>query len=137
MYEELSNTITEIVEFTNKHRINASFHIHTVGDLQGENKVPDEYWAKFEKHAGVYVFFNCDGESVYYIGMSEIDTGNRLANWLFNENKVYNAISSSDLILSVVLKNQPYMSPALESYLILKLQPVLNIKNKAQQEKSI
>lgn len=132
MYKELSNTITKIVAFTNEHRIDAEFHIHTVGTLGGDHKTaPDDYWAKFEKNAGVYVFCSSDGNSIHYVGMSEMDTGNRLYNWLFNENKVHRAISSADLVLSVVLKDQPYMSPALESYLIAKLKPVLNVKNNA------
>jgi hypothetical protein len=129
MYEKLSDTITRIVEFTNKHRISANFHIHSVGDLRGNNKMPDEYWAKFEKYAGVYLIFNSGSKSIHYIGMSKVDTGNRLYHWLFGKgNKVYEAINDSDLVLSVVLKDQSYMSPALESYLIDKLNPEINTR---------
>ncbi len=129
MYEKLSNTITRIVQFTNEHKIVADFHIHSVGDLKGKNGCPDTYWAKFEKHAGVYLLLNCDDKTVHYIGMSQTDTGSRLYKWLFKENNNINkAVSASDLVLSVVLKKQPYMSPALESYLISKLKPTLNKK---------
>jgi|GEM_PF-1551955 len=126
MYGLLSTTITEIVRFTNEHRIDANFHIHTAGDLQGHNGLPDEYWAKFEKFAGVYVFFSADGKQVRYVGMSEKDTGGRLFQWLYTQNKVNDSLTSNDLVLSIVLKQQPYMSPALESFLIAKLNPQLN-----------
>ena len=134
MYKELSNTITTIVEFTNKHRIDAIFHMHSVGDLQGENGIPNKYWAKFEKKSGVYVLLKYGGELIHYVGMSENDTGTRLYNWLFKENKINNVITPSDLVLSVVLENQSYMSPALESYLITKLKPALNIRNNKHTE---
>ena len=60
--------------------------------------------------------------------MSEVDTGSRLFHWIFKDNKVSNAIRKEDMVLSVVLKHQPYMSPALESYLIKELKPKLNAR---------
>lgn len=131
MYSELSRAITEIVRFTNQHRIEAEFHIHTVGDLEGAAGVPDEHWARFEKRAGLYAIFDCRGGAVHYAGMSEADTGSRLFGWVFKDNKVSEATGSDDLVLSVVLERQPYMSPALESYLIKALRPTLNRRGAA------
>ena len=126
MFKAISQAITEVVQFTNKHRIDAEFHVHTVGQLQGHTGVPDEYWERFEKRAGVYVFFDRQKDSVHYVGMSKWDTGTRLFGWLFKPNKVSEALHSEDLVLSVVLENEPYMSPALESFLIDRLKPSLN-----------
>ena len=126
MYSHLSEVITEIVNFTNKHQIEAEFHIHTVGDLQGKNGVPDEFWAKFEGSAGVYLIFDNTESGIHYIGMSEKATGARLFQWMFKDNKVKDAIAVTDLVLSVVMKEQFYMAPALESYLIDNLSPKLN-----------
>ena len=123
---KLSDTITKIVQFTNKHRIEAKFHIHTIGQLT--EGTPDEHWARFEKHAGVYVIFNYQRDAVHYVGMSEVDTGSRLFNWIFRDNKVSNAIDKEDMVLSIVLKHHPYMSSALESYLIKELDPKLNAR---------
>lgn len=128
MFVEVSRTLTEIVRFTNRHRIDAEFHLHTVGQLQGETEVPDPYWAKFEKYPGVYLIFDVSQSAVRYIGMSERDTGSRLYRWLFKENKVNDVLQSGDIVLSVVLREQFYMAPALESYLIQKLRPVLNVR---------
>lgn len=128
MYEEISQAITEIVRFTNGHSIEAEFHIHTAGQLQGDEGVPDKYWARFEERAGVYVIFDCDDGGVYYIGMSKRDTGSRLYGWMYESNRVNEAVGKNDLVLSVVLENEPYMSPALESYLIDKMDPSLNKK---------
>ena len=88
--------------------------------------LPDEYWARFEKCAGIYVIFDCQIDAVHNVGMSRQDTGNRLYQWVFKENKIDDALSPNDLILSVVLENHWYMSPALESYLIDSLKPSLN-----------
>lgn len=128
MYKELSQAITEIVRFTNKHRIEADFHIHTAGQLQGEEGVPDKYWARFEKRAGVYLIFDCSAGGVYYVGMSKRDTGSRLYGWMYESNRVNEAVTEEDLVLSVVLESEPYMSPALESFLIDKMEPKLNKK---------
>lgn len=126
MYTCLSSVITGIVRFTNQHQIEADFHIHTVGDLQGANSDPAELWSRFEGDAGVYIIFDVAGGEVHYIGMSEQDTGTRLFQWLFKENKVKSALNTCDLVLSIVMPGQPYMAPALESYLIQKLSPKLN-----------
>lgn len=128
MYVELSRAITEIVRFTNEHRIDAEFHIHTAGQLQGANGTPDAYWARFEKRPGVYVIFDVRKMDVHYVGKSEQDTGSRLYEWMYMDNKVSDAVDKEDLVLSVVLEKQPYMSPALESYLIGKLSPTLNVR---------
>lgn len=128
MYVELSRAITEIVSFTNQHRIDAEFHIHTAGQLQGANGIPDKYWARFEKRAGVYIIFNSSEGGVHYVGMSQQDTGSRLYGWMYKSNKVNTAVEESDLVLSVVLGEEAYMSPALEAYLIKKLEPNLNAK---------
>lgn len=131
MYSQLSNAITEVVKFTNKHQIEAEFHIHTVADLQGDNGIPDEFWARFEMFAGVYIFFDNEHGAVHYVGMSECSTGTRVAKWLFEENKVSEALADTDLILSVVLAEESYMAPALESYLISKMSPKLNARGKS------
>ncbi len=126
MYTQLSNVITEIVKFTSQHKIEADFHIHTVGDLQGENGVPDECWAKFEGHAGVYIIFDNAEVKIHYIGMSEKDIGTRLFQWMYKDNKVKDVINKTDLVLAVVIPDQFYMAPALESFLISTLSPTLN-----------
>jgi excinuclease UvrABC nuclease subunit len=131
MFDKLSKTMTEVVRFSNKHTIDADFRIYSVDDLKGNNGIPDNLWAEFEKDAGVYVFLSSDGKAVHYVGMSESDLGTRLSNWLFEDNKVNNVILGSDIILIIVLKNQKYMSPALESYLIPKLLPKLNVQKNA------
>jgi len=129
MYQELSKTINEVVSFTNQHRIEAKFNIHKVGDLRSES--PDELWASFEKKAGVYVLFNIKDHNVHYVGMSEKDIGARLYGWLFKDNKVNKELSDYDFVLTINLSEQPYMSPALESFLISRLSPVLNVRNAA------
>ncbi|MEZ9357842.1 hypothetical protein AB4342_02620 [Vibrio breoganii] len=129
MFQYLSKTINEVVSFTNKHRINAKFNIHQVADLLGDNGSPDKLWASFEKQAGVYVLISTTASKVHYVGMSEKDIGSRLYYWLFKENKVQEALSNKDIVLTINLKDQSYMSPALESFLISSLSPDLNVKN--------
>ena len=86
------------------------------------------YWGTFEKKPGVYCVFREQGGTVWYIGMSERDTGTRLYEWLFKKNKLSSVLADEDVVLSVVLKEQWYMAPALESYLIAHLQPALNVR---------
>ncbi|KIP67342.1 hypothetical protein SN10_21120 [Vibrio harveyi] len=129
MFQKLSETINEVVSFTNQHRIKAKFNIHQVGDLRNDN--PDKLWASFEKKPGVYVLFSVAENTVHYVGMSERDVGTRLYGWLFKENKVNEALADKDLVLTINLSEEPYMSPALESFLIGKLNPVLNVRNVA------
>ena len=131
MYSHLSSVITEIVSFTNKHQFEADFHIHTVGDLQGTNGSPDDFWARFEGRAGVYLIFDNTENGIHYIGMSEKDTGTRLFQWMYKDNKVNSAVNNTDLVLSVVMPKQSYMAPALESYLINNLSPKLNKRGNA------
>ena len=128
MYVELSRAVTEVARFMKRHQIEAEFHIHTVGQLQGTSGIPDPYWARFEKRPGVYVLFNCQGGAVHYVGMSQRDTGSRLYGWVFQPNKVNEALAQDDLVLSVVMEDQSYMSPALESCLIRELRPTLNVR---------
>jgi hypothetical protein len=132
MNKELSNTINKVVEFTNKHRIDAMFNINTVDDLTGGHECQNGLWSGFEKKAGVYIFMKEAGDSIYYVGMSENDVGTRLYNWLFKKNKVNDEIHKADIVLTITLKDQPYMSPALESYLIANLETKLNIKGVAK-----
>ena len=122
MYDSLSSAITEIVRFTNEHQIEAEFYIHSIGQLKGD--VPDSFWARFEKRPGVYLLFGSTGHALRYIGMSQRDTGTRLFGWLFR-NRLGDEVDHEDLVLSVVLQ-QEYMAPALESFLISKLNPALN-----------
>ena len=101
--------------------------MHRVEDLNVENSRQAEYWGRFEKKAGVYCFFDEEADDVKYIGMSHTDTGNRLVGWLFNENKVKENLYPKDVVLSVVLKEEPYMASALEMYLIKEIKPSLNV----------
>ncbi len=128
---ELSNTINEVVKFTNQHQIDAVFQISTVDDLIGGHSYQDSLWKKFEKKAGVYILMRAEGKNVHYVGMSEKDIGGRLFGWLFKENKVNDALVSSDIVLTISLERQPYMSPALESYLIAQLETNLNVMKTA------
>jgi hypothetical protein len=114
MFAELSSTINKVVKFTNKHYIDADFHINEVGALKGEQGTPDHLWAKFEKAAGVYMLFNTEDSKIHYIGMSEKDVGTRLDQWLFKKNKVNDVLNNNDLVLTISLKKQSDMSPALE-----------------------
>lgn len=125
---EVGKLLTEIVRFTNRHRIDAVFHLHTIDQLRTSSDLQAEYWRRFEKNAGVYSIFERRGDAVRYVGMSERDTGSRLFGWLFKENKVSAALSDEDIVLSVVLADEPYMAPALESYLIAQLAPALNVR---------
>lgn len=101
---------------------------HTVGELRNATEMQGQYWATFQKKAGVYCIFEQQGATIRYIGMSERDTGTRLYHWFFNENKVSAVLADDDIVLSVVLEEQPYMAPALEAYLITKLKPILNVR---------
>ena len=69
-----------------------------------------------------------NGHEVHYIGMSQRKVGSRLFKWLYEVNKVQKVLKKSDVVLIVSLDSQPYMSLALESYLISKLETRLNIK---------
>lgn len=124
---ELSNTVNEVVKFTNQHQINAVFQINTVDDLTAGHPYQDSLWAKFEGKAGVYILMRAEGQGVHYIGMSEKGIGGRLYGWLFKPNKVNDAVKSSDIVLTITLEEQSYMAPALESYLISKLETNLNV----------
>jgi len=53
---------------------------------------------------------------------------------LFKENKVNNVLLSTDIILTINLNEESYMSPALESFLIGHLGPSLNIRNIRSKE---
>lgn len=134
MYRALSKTINEVVRFTNQHRIEASFNIHQVGDLRSDGDETSARWKTFEKNPGVYVIFDVSDRQVHYIGMSEQDIGTRLYSWLFKENKVNNVLLSTDIILTINLNEESYMSPALESFLIGHLGPSLNIRNIRSKE---
>lgn len=132
MLENLAKIITAVAKFTNKHFISSEFHIQSVGELWGEfgDEERDASWAKFEKRGGVYCIMSSDSSIVKYIGMSQSDTGQRLFQWLFpyksQKKELSNSLESDDLILSIVLADEPYMSPALESYLIAKINPKYN-----------
>lgn len=127
MNAEIGKAITHIHQFTNRHRIDAEFFFHSVSQLRTPSTEQSGYWSRFEKRGGVYCIFKQNGSSVQYIGMSGRDTGSRLFQWLFAENKVSASLTDEDLILSVVLANEPYMACALESYLIPRLRPDLNV----------
>ncbi|MEZ9229589.1 hypothetical protein AB4259_00705, partial [Vibrio amylolyticus] len=130
MNKELSNTINEVVAFTNLHKIDATFQINTVVSLKDGGDLQNDRWAQFEKKAGVYLLIpavESDNEGVYYIGMSEKCVGGRVHQWLTKKNKVNDVIEPEDIVLTISLSEQPYMSPALESYLINKLVTRLNV----------
>ncbi len=133
MFPKLAETITAVANFTNKHLINSEFHIHSVEELWGQgdtDKNRDAAWAKFEKRGGVYCVMSNDASIVKYIGMSQSDTGNRLFQWLFpndsQKTEFSNSLEARDLVISIVLAEQPYMAPALESYLIDEMSPKYN-----------
>ncbi len=128
MLDNLAKTITEVVRFTNIHRIDVEFYIHTVHELQNDDDNEGRNWAKFEKRPGVYCIFDHLGKDTKYIGMSKSDTGNRLFHWLFKPNKINEALDAKDVILSIVLEKQPYMAEALETYLITQVETLLNVK---------
>jgi len=113
MLDNLSKTITEVVRFTNMHKIDVEFYMHTAHELQTDDDNQGRNWAKFEKNAGVYCIFDSEGKDTKYIGMSKADTGNRLYYWLFKSNKINEAICPED---------------ALETYLITEVGTLLNIK---------
>jgi len=133
MLDNLALTITTVAEFTNKHLISSEFHIQSVGELwgnDGNDKRRDATWAKFEKKGGVYCIMSPKSSDLKYVGMSQSDTGQRLFKWLFpsksEKNPLSTSLKSSDIVLSIVLADEPYMSPALESYLIAKIQTIFN-----------
>jgi len=128
MLDKLSIVLNEVLRFSNKHHADAEFYIHSVEELKDGTTHQDERWTRFEKNAGVYCFFDEDAKKVKYIGMSLKDTGSRLFGWLFIEDsKVNKAISDNDIILHVVLKDDAYIAPALEAYLISKISTELNV----------
>ncbi len=126
----LSNVLTEVVNFTNKHNIEIQLNLFHRNELDSD-KVQDQVkqsanWARFEKQAGTYCFF-CEAEdSIEYIGMSMSNTGARMFNWLFKDMKIKDKQSPDDLVLIVTFIDQHYMAPALESYLIERFEPVHN-----------
>ena len=128
MYTELSRTLNEVLAFSNKHCIEAVFNIHTAGDLRRDSENIAEYWATFEKGAGVYIIINVVESNTHYVGMSQSDIGGRIVEWLFSDNKVNEAVSNEDIVLTINLPQEKYISPALESFLIERLSPILNKK---------
>jgi len=132
MLENLARAITEITTFTNEHRIDAEYHLHRVNELREDTPERNAFWAKFEKRSGVYCILCASGSSAKYIGMSQVDTGSRVFPWIFprpeQSGTKDNRAVPEDVVLSVVLERQPYMAPALESYLIARLHPEFNRK---------
>ncbi|MCB1681927.1 MAG: hypothetical protein H6858_08915 [Rhodospirillales bacterium] len=128
MLENLSLIITEVARFTNKHKINAEFHLHYVHELNEGQENQSECWARFERHGGVYCFFDPTGKNVKYIGMSEISTGSRLHYWLYRKNKLTEKIDREDIILHIVLEKEPYMASALETYLVQNIPTLHNVR---------
>jgi hypothetical protein len=121
---KVGETITKIVDFTKLHAIDAKFHIFTVQQLRKSSDEQNANWATFENDPGVYCLFSSKENEVLYSGMSLKNTGSRVFNQVFMNDKQY---SDSDLVLIVSFKEQFwYISPSLESYLIHHLQPKFN-----------
>lgn len=128
----IERTISLIEGFAVEHRFDVSMHQHSVADLRGLNGVPDQCWNTFEGEAGVYIIADPCSSSTHYIGMSTIGTGDRMHQWMFKDNRVSRGISDADIVLSVVTADHNYMAPALELYLIKKLNPSINTVGKAR-----
>lgn len=130
MLENLSNTITEITAFTNEHRIDAQFFLHKVKELCDGSDAQNSRWARFEKRSGVYCILSANEVDIRYIGMSQRDTGGRVFPWIFSKKteteQDMKTADPEDVVLSIVMEKQPYMAPALESFLIAKLKPRIN-----------
>ncbi len=136
MLENLANIMTEVMAFTNNHKIEAEFHLYYIRELQDKSDSQAEYWARFEKNAGVYCIFDSKESHTKYIGMSEKDTGSRLFYWLFKENKLAEKLLKDDIILSIVLRKEPYMASALETYLIREIPTLHNVRKLEKIEKN-
>lgn len=128
----IEKVISLVEEFAALHRFDVSMFQHSVSDLRGLNGVPDKYWATFEGHSGVYLIADSLSSSIHYIGMSTKGAGGRMYKWLFEDNKVSRKIADTDIVLSVVTANHNYMAPALELYLIQKLNPSVNTVGKTK-----
>ncbi len=128
--DNIERVIHLIEEFAVMHRFDVSIFQHSVADLRGVNEVPDKYWATFERESGVYLIADPLNSSTKYIGMSTKGAGKRMYKWMFEDNKVSRGISETDIVLSVVTADHNYMAPALELYLIQKLNPTINTVGK-------
>ncbi len=128
--DNIEITISLIEKFADKHNFDVNIFQHSVADLRGLNGVPDKYWATFEKTSGVYLIADPLSTSTKYIGMSTKGAGKRMFKWMFEDNKVSRAVSETDTVLSVVTADHNYMAPALELYLIQKLDPSVNTVGK-------
>lgn len=132
MLECLSQVMTEVIKFTNRHSIDAKIHVHSVSELRGDNEIPDDFWKKFETYGGVYCFFSENQNEIKYIGMSCSSTGNRLSRWLFttksSETDLTRSLVPNDFILSIVLADEPYMAPSLEKFLLVKFETSFNAR---------
>ncbi len=128
--DNIEKIISIIEEFAVMHRFDVRIFQHSVADLRGRNEVPDKYWATFERDSGVYLIAEPLTSSAKYIGMSTKGAGKRMYKWMFEDNKVSRGISETDIVLSVVTADHNYMAPALELYLIQKLNPSLNTVGK-------
>jgi len=126
LYTEFSRILNEVVAFTNKHCIDAIFNVHSIGELRNKSEAQAANWKTFEREAGVYLFIDVSEQNTHYIGMSESDIGGRIYSWLSKESHVNNAAVDEDIVLTINLTEEKYMSRALEAFLIEKLNPVLN-----------
>lgn len=127
-YSTLSNVITSILDFTNAHNIDAKVNIFDRDELEKSSDEQKANWAAFEKHSGTYCFINKDNEEIQYIGMSLGNTGGRIFHWIFEDETIANLKENSMIVIVTYNSSQYYMAPALESYLIKELKPVLNKK---------
>lgn len=126
-YEKLSQTLTNIMDFTRKHQIQSELLFFTYEELRKQSEQQDEYWAKFENYGATYCFFNLTDNALVYVGKSLNNSGNRLFHWIFQDkDKVNDRISNDDIILVCAFPEENYMSSALESYLIHTCKPERN-----------
>lgn len=117
---------TKVEIFAAKHSVDFEITCHTVSDLRGYNGDIHIHWKEYAKQAGVYALFDTAGGGTHYIGMSSYDAGNRMHEWIFQDNKVNSVICPADKVMLVTLKDHYYMAPALELFLIALLEPKLN-----------
>lgn len=113
-------------KFSKKHKFTYKMHIFKKKDLWDNANANEEHlnWAKFEKKPGVYIIST--NNEVVYVGMSNVDTGNRLFSHFTNEQKLAEITDESDIAVLEFPKKYNSLTSALESFLIDKYSPVLN-----------
>lgn len=122
----LNKVLRNARRFAWKHNFRFKKHVFKKGDLWNSENEDQENrnWATFEKLPGVYVL--ADSKEILYIGMSGLNTGQRLFTHFTNEEKIKMFSVNTDIAVMSFSEHNRFMVTALESYLISCHKPTLN-----------